>query len=181
MIPDFGSHVYGGDGFDTLTLALATSPVRLELSDHDGMERIVCTGFGDLIEAGTATGERMTIEGGAGVDTLTGGTGQEWLYGGAERDMMTGWLGDDYLFGGDCNDDMRGGPGNDWMRGGADHDVIVGETDRNTIWGDDGTQLIAAERTGRRCCAVELDPVYCDVAVRRWELATGRKAILACD
>lgn len=23
-----------------------------------------------------------------------------------------------------------------------------------------GTQLIAAERTGRRCCAVELDPVY---------------------
>ncbi len=39
-----------------------------------------------------------------------------------------------------------------------------------------GTQLIAAERTGRRCCAVELDPVYCDVAVRRWEMATGRKA-----
>ena len=39
-----------------------------------------------------------------------------------------------------------------------------------------GTQLIAAERTGRRCCAVELDPVYCDVAVRRWEVATGRKA-----
>ena len=39
-----------------------------------------------------------------------------------------------------------------------------------------GTQLIAAERTGRRCCAVELDPVYCDVAVRRWEMATGRIA-----
>lgn len=39
-----------------------------------------------------------------------------------------------------------------------------------------GTQLIAAERTKRRCCAVELDPVYCDVAVRRWELATRREA-----
>ena len=39
-----------------------------------------------------------------------------------------------------------------------------------------GTQLIAAERTGRRCCAVELDPVYCDVAVRRWEMTTGRAA-----
>ena len=39
-----------------------------------------------------------------------------------------------------------------------------------------GTQLIAAERTGRRCCAIELDLVYCDVAVRRWELATGRMA-----
>ena len=41
-----------------------------------------------------------------------------------------------------------------------------------------GTQLIAAERTGRRCCAVELDPVYCEVAVRRWEMATGHKAQL---
>lgn len=39
-----------------------------------------------------------------------------------------------------------------------------------------GSQLIAAERTGRCCRAVELDPVYCDVAVRRWELATGNKA-----
>lgn len=42
-----------------------------------------------------------------------------------------------------------------------------------------GTQLIAAERTGRRCRAVELDPVYCDVAVRRWEIATGRRATTA--
>ena len=39
-----------------------------------------------------------------------------------------------------------------------------------------GTQLVAAERAGRRCFAMELDPVYCDVAVRRWEMATGKKA-----
>jgi len=39
-----------------------------------------------------------------------------------------------------------------------------------------GTQIVAAERTGRRCFAMELDPVYCDVAVRRWELATGKTA-----
>ena len=44
-----------------------------------------------------------------------------------------------------------------------------------------GTQLIAAERTGRRCCAVELDPVYSDVAVRRWEMATGRIASRIAD
>ena len=41
-----------------------------------------------------------------------------------------------------------------------------------------GSQLVAAERARRRCCAVELDPAYCDVAVRRWEMATGRKARL---
>ena len=39
-----------------------------------------------------------------------------------------------------------------------------------------GTQLVAAERSGRRSFAMELDPVYCDVAVRRWENATGKVA-----
>ena len=41
-----------------------------------------------------------------------------------------------------------------------------------------GTVLIAAEQTGRRCCAMELDPRYVDVAIRRWESATGKKARL---
>jgi DNA modification methylase len=39
-----------------------------------------------------------------------------------------------------------------------------------------GTTVIACERTGRRCVAVELDPVYADVAVRRWESFTGQQA-----
>ena len=39
-----------------------------------------------------------------------------------------------------------------------------------------GTQFVSAERTGRRCFAMELDPIYCDVAVRRWEIATGQIA-----
>lgn len=39
-----------------------------------------------------------------------------------------------------------------------------------------GTTIIAAEILGRRCYAMEIDPVYCDVAVRRWEEFTGRQA-----
>ncbi len=39
-----------------------------------------------------------------------------------------------------------------------------------------GTQLIAAERTGRICYAMEQEPIYCDVAVRRWEAFSGEKA-----
>lgn len=42
-----------------------------------------------------------------------------------------------------------------------------------------GTVIIAAEQTGRRARALELDPAYVDVAIRRWQSATGRKAILA--
>ena len=39
-----------------------------------------------------------------------------------------------------------------------------------------GSTIIAAEQTGRKCYAMELSPAYCDVAVKRWEQATGRKA-----
>src|SRR6516225_5914096 len=39
-----------------------------------------------------------------------------------------------------------------------------------------GTTVIAAERTGRRCCALELDPGYVDTAIRRWQTLTGDKA-----
>jgi DNA modification methylase len=39
-----------------------------------------------------------------------------------------------------------------------------------------GSTLIAAERTGRRCVGLELDPVYADVAISRWERYTGRQA-----
>jgi DNA modification methylase len=39
-----------------------------------------------------------------------------------------------------------------------------------------GSQIIAAERLGRRCFAMELEPVFCDVAVQRWEEFTGKKA-----
>lgn len=39
-----------------------------------------------------------------------------------------------------------------------------------------GSTLLAAEQTGRACYGTELDPVYCDVIVRRWEEFTGQKA-----
>lgn len=41
-----------------------------------------------------------------------------------------------------------------------------------------GTTIIAAEMTGRRCFAIELNPVYVDIAVRRWQQFTGREATL---
>ena len=39
-----------------------------------------------------------------------------------------------------------------------------------------GPQIIAAEKTGRRCFAMEIEPRYVDVAVARWEKFTGKKA-----
>ncbi len=42
-----------------------------------------------------------------------------------------------------------------------------------------GSTLIAAEQTGRVARLIELDPLYCDVIVRRWQQRTGHKATLA--
>ena len=39
-----------------------------------------------------------------------------------------------------------------------------------------GSTLIAAEQTGRRCVALEIDPRYAQVAIERWEAFTGQAA-----
>lgn len=44
------------------------------------------------------------------------------------------------------------------------------------LFGGSGSTLIAAEQTGRHAYLMELDALYCDVIVERWEKFTGRKA-----
>lgn len=39
-----------------------------------------------------------------------------------------------------------------------------------------GSQIIAAEKLNRRCFAMEIQPVFVDVAVKRWEQLTKKKA-----
>jgi site-specific DNA-methyltransferase (adenine-specific) len=41
-----------------------------------------------------------------------------------------------------------------------------------------GTTIIACEATARACRAIELDPRYVDVIVKRWEAFTGKRAVL---
>jgi DNA modification methylase len=41
-----------------------------------------------------------------------------------------------------------------------------------------GTTILAAEHIGRRACALDLDPLYVDAAVRRWQAFTKRDAVL---
>lgn len=61
-------------------------------------------------------------------------------------------------------------------------DALLDVTERGDIVLDpflgSGSMLIAAEATGRRCRGIELDPLYVDLAVRRWETQTGETAFL---
>ena len=60
-------------------------------------------------------------------------------------------------------------------------DAIKDCTQRNQIvidtFSGSGTTLLAAERVGRKARAMDLDPRYVDVAIRRWQAFTGRDAI----
>lgn len=62
-------------------------------------------------------------------------------------------------------------------------DALLDSTDRGGIVLDpflgSGTTLVAADRIGRVCYGIELDPVYVDVAIRRLQKLTGQKAVHA--
>jgi DNA modification methylase len=82
--------------------------------------------------------------------------------------------------------------GSDARRGLQDHptvkptamleDALLDLTNRGDIVIDpflgSGSTLIAAHKTGRVCRGVELDPLYVDVIIRRYEATTGKPAIL---
>jgi DNA methylase len=82
--------------------------------------------------------------------------------------------------------------GSDARRGLQDHptvkptamleDALLDLTNRGDLVLDpflgSGSTLIAAENTGRICRGVELDPLYVDVIVRRYEAASGGVAVL---
>ena len=44
-----------------------------------------------------------------------------------------------------------------------------------------GTTVIAAERTGRICYGLEIDPAYVDIIIRRWQAFTGKVAVHAAS
>lgn len=60
-------------------------------------------------------------------------------------------------------------------------DAIMDATDRGEIvldgFGGSGTTLLAAEKTGRVARLIELDPLYCDLIIRRFEAQTGIAAV----
>jgi DNA modification methylase len=49
------------------------------------------------------------------------------------------------------------------------------------LFGGSGTTLIACEKSGRQARLIELEPMYCDVAITRWQDFTGREAKLESD
>src|SRR6186713_547917 len=101
--------------------------------------------------------------GGAGNDTLTGGSGADQLFGEAGNDTLSGKGGADLLFGGAGNDTLTGGDGDDQMFGqagndrmiwnpGDDSDLMEGGEGNDTaeINGGNGAEIFSATANGTR-------------------------------
>ena len=59
---------------------------------------------------------------------------------------------------------------------------ILNHTEKGAIVYDpflgSGSTLIAANSVGRICCGIEISPRYVDTAVERWQMTTGKQAVL---
>jgi Ca2+-binding RTX toxin-like protein len=84
-------------------------------------------GGNDQISLDEANGAlpRANLFGGAGDDTLTGGSGADMLFGQAGNDTLLGKGGADFLFGGKGNDVLTGGTGDDQVFGEAGNDRMI--------------------------------------------------------
>ena len=142
-----GSLVINGTaGNDTITLnsidpAFAAS---LTVNGHGGNDTVNASTFDRAV----------TVDGGAGNDTLVGGSGNDSLVGGLGTDSLNGGLGDDTLVGGagndwlggdDGNDMLFGQDGNDTLAGGNDNDSLDGGTGNDSLSGDNGNDTLLGQ------------------------------------
>ena len=109
--------------------------------------------------------------GGAGNDTLTGGSGADQLFGQSGNDTLLGKGGTDLLFGGDGNDTLTGGDGDDQVFGeagndrmiwnpGDDSDLFEGGDGFDTaeVNGGNGSETFTVTANGTRVRFDRLDP-----------------------
>lgn len=134
----------GGAGTDTLSLDLsaATAGISLDLTagfnggtqavaggSFTGFEvvsDVLLTDFDDTLTVGALSNSGVSIVGGKGRDTITGGVGDDDIYGGGEFDFTEG-LADDGVA-----DILRGGAGNDSFTAGI-NDTVEGGTGLDTL------------------------------------------------
>ena len=121
---DDGIEVITGKRLEDVTLHASDAGVNWDFSSVI-LRHIASIDGGDGMDTITGSAQRDTIDGGAGSDTLDGGANRDTLHGGADSDFLFGGEGRDTLFGDSGNDVLTGGLGNDVMTGGAGYDTFV--------------------------------------------------------
>lgn len=84
----------------------------------------------------------MTLDGGAGDDTVFSGSGADVVIGGDDNDIVNGGTGNDSLFGGAGNDNLNGSGGDDSLQGEDGIDTVKGGSGNDSLSGGAGNDVI---------------------------------------
>ncbi|SLN75709.1 Hint domain-containing protein [Roseisalinus antarcticus] len=148
---------------DTLDLSALSGSVDVDftgdeagtLADTSGdgvtfseIERLVLTDQNDTLD-GHNDGLGLSVDAGAGDDTVYGGTGSDIVEGGAGNDVLGEdnggniGAGDDTYYGGDGNDLIAGGADDDLVYGGDGRDSADGGAGADTLYGGVGNDILS--------------------------------------
>ncbi|MGZ0174095.1 MAG: hypothetical protein ACKVHE_31685 [Planctomycetales bacterium] len=123
--------VNGGNDDDTITATGASlGRVKLSLNGDAGNDTITGSAEGD------------TIQGGDGDDMISGEDGNDTLQGGSGNDSLSGGNGNDLIEGEDGNDTALGDAGDDSLLGSFGDDVLVGGDGNDTARGGFGSDAL---------------------------------------
>lgn len=133
----------GGDGVDSVSYALASAGVTVNLSNPaaqatggagldtiSGVENLTGSNFADNL---TGDDNANSLFGGIGADSLTGGFGADVLYGNQDNDVLYGNQGADVIYGGQGDDVIYGGNDADILFGNAGADILYGNIGADTF------------------------------------------------
>ena len=144
--------LFGGDGIDCVVetsnapvFSVSNSAVvGTETERIYSFEQAELTGgaSANVISVASNFPGPVTLNGGAGNDTLLGNQFNDVLNGDAGNDSLNGGPGDDTLLGGDGNDTLIGHLGNDSLDGGAGADIELGGLGDDTVLGGLGRDLL---------------------------------------
>lgn len=128
--------ISGGEGSDTIDMAGSSgTAITLTSAKYSSVEVVTGTALNETMDA-SAWAAAITLDGGGGNDTLTGGSASDVLRGGTGDDSLTGGLGDDKLYAGTGQDNLSGGQG---------ADELFGRDSTGQFSGGDGTDVIHAD------------------------------------
>jgi Ca2+-binding RTX toxin-like protein len=150
LLPVIGAEVNGTAGRDKIFVTekngIITANVNGQVTQFLAATNPTLTvnglGGNDYINAVRTHTVALTIDGGAGNDTILGGQAGNVLIGGAGNDLIIGGNGNDDIRGGDGNDLLIGGKGNDRIRGGRGNDILIGGPGHDDLNGGDGFDIV---------------------------------------
>jgi Ca2+-binding RTX toxin-like protein len=125
----------GGD--DIITITSVDQVGFLSISVNGGNDDDTITATGALLGR-----VRLSLNGDAGNDTITGSAEGDTIQGGDGDDMISGDDGDDTLQGGSGNDSLSGGNGNDLIEGEDGNDTALGDAGNDSLVGSFGNDVL---------------------------------------